>query len=119
MIMITTTSILKSIYESKEYKKHRYGVFSVDAFGYRKNDQPFQLRVREDKEVVILKAGDIKEAIDIIKQDIEAENYEQMNDNKTPWAGIRLLIADDKIKKHQKPDTDQGLVPSNRLVKRV
>lgn len=70
-----------------------------------------------NKEVVILKAEDIKEAINIIRQDIEAENYEQMNDNKTPWAGIRLLIADDKMKKYQKPDTDQGLVSSNRLVK--
>ena len=95
---------LKPIYESKEYKTNRYEALSVDAADIEK------LTISPDlggnKEAVILKPEDIKEALQIIKQDIEAEPYEQMNDDITPWANIRLLIADDKIKKYQKPDTE-------------
>ena len=97
---------LKPIYESQEYKKHRYDALTVDVADIEKMTIRPSIDAGGNKEAVILKPEDIKEAITIIRQDIEAETYEQMNDNITPWANIRLLMADDKMKKYQKLHTE-------------
>lgn len=96
---------LKPICESQEYKKFNYMALKVDASDVEK----ITIRPSLDAngEAIILNPEEIKEAINILRQDIEAETFEQMEDGKEPWANIRLLIADDKMKKYQRSYWEQ------------
>ncbi|AEG62044.1 DUF6449 domain-containing protein [Desulforamulus ruminis] len=99
---------LKPICESMEYKKFQYEVFKVDSPDVEKiTIRPAYSR--QDKKAVILDPEEINEAIEVLRQDIEDETYEQMTDNKVPWASIHLSIANDKLKKYLDlyPDMDR------------
>jgi ABC-2 type transport system permease protein len=87
----------KPIYESIEYKKMRNGVFSVNAADAEKITINPNMK---DKQAVILKPEDIKEAIEILQKEVKNESFEQMFDQKPQWAGINIMIADDKVKKY-------------------
>ncbi|ABO51743.1 hypothetical protein Dred_3241 [Desulforamulus reducens MI-1] len=101
------TQYLKPIYESKEYKKFYYDALRVAASDVEKMTIQPSLDRQDTKEAVILNPEEIKEALHILKQDIEAETYEQMTDHRTAWASIRLLISDDKMKKYRKGEMDK------------
>ncbi|MCT8977433.1 DUF6449 domain-containing protein [Clostridium sp. CX1] len=90
----------KPIYESKEFKNMKYDVFSLDSADVEK----ITLRQIGDsgigKGTVILKPEDIKEAIEVLKQDINNETYEQMKDDKPAWSEMSFMIAEGKLKKY-------------------
>lgn len=102
----------KPIYESKEYKRINYNAYKVDAADVEKMTIRPSLQTGNNKQTVILQPDEIREAINILKQDIDAENYETMIDNETSWAIISLLISDNKVKEYQKA----GLVHDSRNV---
>jgi hypothetical protein len=93
---------LKSIYESKEYKKNNYDILGVDPLDVEKIAIHPSLKI--DKQAVIIKPEDIKEAIEVIKQDINSETYENMNTSNASWAEMTLMISENKLKKYPKLD---------------
>lgn len=93
---------LKPIYESKEYKKNNYDVLGVDPLDVEKITINPSMKI--NKQAVIIKPEDIKEAIEVIKQDINSETYENMNTSNAPWAEMEFMISDNKLKKYPKLD---------------
>lgn len=88
----------KPIYESKEFKNMRYEIFSLHSSDVEKIT--LHSTTNPSKETVILKPEDIKEAIEVLRQDINKETYEEMDDERSPWAEMSFMIANDKLKKY-------------------
>lgn len=91
----------KPIYESKEHKNMKYDVFSLNSSDVEKITFHPVFNMSKGGSV-ILKPEDIKEAIEVLKEDINKETYEQMDDRKSPWAELSFMIANDKLKKYPK-----------------
>lgn len=81
---------LKPIYEAKEYKKIKYPIFIVDSSDIKK----IQINPSYDfkKRTVITNPADIKEATEILKQDINNQNYEDMTDARRLGADLEFDI---------------------------
>lgn len=91
---------LKPICESKEYKKNSYDILGVDPLDVEKIT--INPPLKNNKQTVIIKPEDIKEAIEVIKQDINSETYENMSTSNASWAGMSFMISDNKLKKYPK-----------------
>lgn len=91
---------LKPIYESKEFKKNNYDVLGVEPLDVEKITINPSFKI--NKQAVIIKPEDIKEAVEVIKQDINSETYENMNASNASWAEMTLMISDNKLKKYPK-----------------
>ncbi|MBI6872028.1 DUF6449 domain-containing protein [Clostridium aciditolerans] len=91
---------LKPIYQCSEFKKNRYDILKADASDIEKITIHPSFGV--NKQSVIVKPEDIKEALDVLKQDISNETYEDMDNKKTGWADISFMVASDKLDKYRK-----------------
>lgn len=91
----------KPIMESMQYKNSHYGVLRVDTSDVEKIS--ITPSMNSNKVAVIIKPEDIKEGLDVLKQDILNIKYEDMNAQMTPWANIHLTITDNKINKYSDP----------------
>lgn len=91
----------KTIYESSEYKKINYDIMTIDNSDVEKLDIYPRYGVQKNH-VSIVDPKEIKEAIEVLKQDAANESYEQMNDGREAWANMNLMIADDKVNKYDK-----------------
>lgn len=87
---------LKPIYESREYKEMYFNILQAQPADVDKITLWPEMRTGDYKEAVILDPGEIKEAVEIMQQDVMRATYEQMTGQREPWARISLLIADDK-----------------------
>ncbi len=89
---------LKPIYESKEYKKMNYEVLQVNALDIEKiTIHPF---ANIKGQTVIINPNDIKEAVDVLKKDINNETYEPNSEQIRPWANIEFMMDDNNLKKY-------------------
>lgn len=91
---------LKPIYQCSEFKKNRYDILKADASDIEKITIHPSFGV--NKQAVIIKPEDIKEALDVLKQDINNETYEDMDNKKVAWADISFMVAADKLDKYPK-----------------
>ncbi|NMM63278.1 ABC transporter permease [Clostridium sp. P21] len=92
------TKYLKPIYESKEYKKMNYDILQVNSSDIEKITMcPY---VSINKQTVIIDPKDIKEAVEVLKQDISNETYEPDNEQIKPWSNIDFMIDDNNLKKY-------------------
>lgn len=91
---------LKPIYQCSEFKKNRYDILKADASDIEKITIHPSFGV--NKQSVIVKPEDIKEALDVLKQDINNETYEDMDNKKVAWADISFMVASDKLDKYPK-----------------
>ncbi|TYO95328.1 DUF6449 domain-containing protein [Desulfallas thermosapovorans] len=94
------TGFIKPIKESKEYKEMYYDILHVNPADVEKITLRPNMRTGGYKEAVILDPAEIKEAIDIMKQDVMRATYEQMTEEKEPWASISLLITENNVEKY-------------------
>ncbi|MBC2580731.1 DUF6449 domain-containing protein [Clostridium sp. DJ247] len=88
----------KPIYESNEYKSTTYDMLGVDVSDVEKIT--INPRLYVNKQAIIIKPEDIKEAMEVLKQDISNETYEDMSKNKADWADMTFIIQNDKLKKY-------------------
>ncbi|KAF1085021.1 hypothetical protein SPSYN_01157 [Sporotomaculum syntrophicum] len=88
---------LKPIYEAKEYKQAHYDVLQVNPADVEKITLRPNMRTDTYKEAVILNPVEIKEAIEVMQQDVLNKTYEQMTEQKVPWANVSMLIANNKL----------------------
>ncbi|MCT4507389.1 MAG: DUF6449 domain-containing protein [Tepidibacter sp.] len=97
---------LKSIYESKEYKKINNRIFDItDVDVDRIIISP---REPSNKQASIIDREDIKECIDILKNEINNQKYEDMIDNKMEWAHIDISLKEDKNRKEEDENFIEG-----------
>lgn len=90
---------LKHIYESKEYKRMKYPILTMDSSDIEKIDlNPYS----HGKEKIIVNPDDIKEAIELLRQEIINESYEQMNDDRKPWSNVDFIVSAKSTKKYEK-----------------
>lgn len=90
-------SFFKPIRESLEDKKMTNEVLNITPMDVEKIIiSPNSL----NRQAVILKPSDIKEAIEVLSQDVKDETYDNMKDRRVPWANIEIMISDNKIKKY-------------------
>ncbi|WP_254118962.1 DUF6449 domain-containing protein [Bacillus sp. FJAT-29790] len=82
------------IYESKEYKMKTNEIFQV------KDEQVDRISILTygpiDKRVVIAAPSEIKEVIEVLKDDVDSATFEQIIDEKEGYATIELLLSDKK-----------------------
>ncbi|WPC40464.1 DUF6449 domain-containing protein [Clostridium sp. JS66] len=105
------TKYLKPIYESKEYKKMHYDILQVNSSDIEKiTIHPFG---NINKQTVIINQNDIKEAVDILKQDINNESYESSNERIKPWADVEFMIDDNNFKKYSQLIDERNNMESN------
>lgn len=85
---------LKPIYESREYKKMNYKIFDVNDLDVDK----ITIRPVENgnKVTSITDKKDIKECLEILKDEINNQKYEEMIDKKVDWADINISLIDNK-----------------------
>ncbi len=80
---------LKPIYESKEYKVDHYPVLNAEADTIR------MIEIRpthgSGKEAIIVDQEHIAEAVNILKQEVINETYEEMIDPRASWASVRMV----------------------------
>ncbi|AWI04239.1 DUF6449 domain-containing protein [Clostridium drakei] len=92
------TKYLKPIYEAKEYKKMNYDILQVNSSEIEKIIiHPF---ANIKGQTVIINPNDIKEAIDVLKKDIDNETYESNSEQIRPWANIEFMMDDNNFKKY-------------------
>ena len=87
---------IKPIYEAVEYKE----IYS-DLLNAKASDiQIIRLSPAAglNKGMAITEPADIAEALQALKADIYAESYEQMTDDKTPWAYMEMAVSPDSVK---------------------
>lgn len=84
---------LKPIYESKEYKIMHSRILSTD---YSSIDKISTRLNYSNKSVSITNPAEIKEAIEILKNEALNETYEDMINSRDPWSHISILLAEDK-----------------------
>ncbi|MED3572302.1 DUF6449 domain-containing protein [Cytobacillus praedii] len=84
----------KLIQESDEYKRVTNGIFKV------KEDQIEKITIRPfgpiEKKAVIVDPKDMKEAIAVLKDEINASTYEETIDNRDPLASIEIRQKNEK-----------------------
>ncbi|GCD10820.1 DUF6449 domain-containing protein [Clostridium tagluense] len=84
---------LKPIYESKKYKEIHNIILSTDSSSIDKiSINPNQT----NKNVTITNPIQIKEAINILKNEASNETYEDIVDSRADWANINILLSNDK-----------------------
>jgi ABC-2 type transport system permease protein len=84
---------LKPIYESLEYKKMHWDILNINHTSVDK------IRISPDfssKELSLTDPTDIKEAVEILKNEKLDETYEQMQDERAEWATIDILLNNDE-----------------------
>lgn len=90
---------LKPICESKEYKKVKYPILNIASSDIEKIQlSPYN----RGKERVIVNPSDIKEAIELLRQEIINENYEQIDDERKPWSNVDFMVSAKSTKKYEK-----------------
>jgi len=93
---------LKPIYEANEYKQTHYDIMQVNPDDVEKITLRPNTNTDTYKEAVILNPVEIKEAIEVMQQDVLNKTYEQMTERKEPWANISILIASNKLNNYPK-----------------
>jgi ABC-2 type transport system permease protein len=83
---------LKPIYESKEYKKMHNNILNND---YSSIDK-ISINSSKNKNTIITNPIEIKEAIEILKNEVLNETYEDIIDSRDVWTDINILLSDDK-----------------------
>ena len=81
---------LKPIYESKKYKKIHNSILNTD---YSSIDKISINEQYTRKAVTITNPREIKEAIEILKNEALNETYEDIVDSRTEWANINILLS--------------------------
>ncbi|MBZ9622420.1 DUF6449 domain-containing protein [Clostridium sp. FP2] len=84
---------LKPIYESKEYKNNHNSILNTD---YRSIDKILINPDHTNKNVTITNPIQIKEAINILKNEASNETYEDIVDSRAEWENINILLSNDK-----------------------
>ncbi len=96
---------LKPVYESYEHKLLNYGIVRVNPETIEKLVfEPYGMH-KSSKPVSITEPSHIKEAVDILKQEIITASYEDMNYKRAPWASIKVAVA----RPHDKEYADGSL----------
>ncbi|WP_099187491.1 DUF6449 domain-containing protein [Tepidibacter mesophilus] len=85
---------LKPIYESKEYKKINNRIFDI-------NDSDIEkITIRptgnSNKVTSITNQEEIEECLELLKDEINNQKYEEMTDNKVYWADIDVSLVENK-----------------------
>lgn len=91
----------KPVYESREYKDMYYGILKVDSQDIQKLTFRKYLNSPYEKEAYIINQQYIKEFVNALKSDIINATYEDMNSNKDAWAGVDVLISNNKLNKYK------------------
>ncbi len=94
---------LKPIYESLEYKNHKFEVLRVNPVDAKLVDIRSQLG---NKRVSITDPQLIQEAIAVLQNDVKMQTYEEMSDARPPWGYIEITLP-----KTQNIDTEGGIWP--------
>jgi ABC-2 type transport system permease protein len=89
---------IKPIHESQEYKKMIYDVLNINPLDIEKITISSSTKI--NKQLVIIKPEDIKEAVEVLKQDVSNEKYEEMIAGNVPWGSIDFMVADNKLEKY-------------------
>ncbi len=107
---------LKPIYQSEEYKKIHYDILEVNPADVEKITLRPNMSAGKYKEAVILDPAAIEEVTEIMKQDVMNKTYEQMTEQKEPWASVSMLIDNNKLNNYPKlsetidqPDRDKQI----------
>ena len=88
---------LKPIYESKEYKKMHNNVLNID---YNSSIDKISINSGyTDKNVTIRNPREIKEAIDILKNEALNETYKDIINSSDVWGNINISLSD--VKKYK------------------
>jgi len=93
---------LKPIFGAKEYKQMHYDVLQVNPADVEKITLRPNTNTDTYKEAVILNPVEIKEVIEVMQQDVLNKTYEQMTEQKVPWANISILIANNRLNNYPK-----------------
>ncbi|QXM05666.1 hypothetical protein [Crassaminicella indica] len=94
---------IKKIYESKEYKIINNKIFSTDVNNI---DCIYIEAYNVDRQITIFNQNEIKEFVDILKEDIINQTYEEMNSNQAKWAEIRIVYPKNLEKASYKQKDD-------------
>lgn len=80
---------IKKIYNSEEYKKSYHAIFNLDLskVDYIEINPDYHM----NRNVKIINDKEIKELMEVIKEDIQDETYEEYNSNIAPWATITFI----------------------------
>lgn len=84
---------LKTMYESKEYKKINFDILKVDTSSV---DKITISPIITSKDLNLVNPSEIKEVVDILKNVTLNKTYEEMQDIRQPWGTIDLLLSNDK-----------------------
>lgn len=85
---------LKPIYESKEYKKMNYRIFDMNHSDVDKiTVRPIE---NSNKMTSITDQEDIKECLEILRDEINNQKYEEMTSKKVDWADINISLIENK-----------------------
>lgn len=85
---------LKPIYESKEYKKINNRIFDVNDSDIEKiTIRPVE---NSNKVTYITDKEEIRECLEILKDEINNQKYEDMIDKKAEWADIDISLIENK-----------------------
>ncbi len=93
------TEQFKPIYESLEYKTHKYEVLRINPMDAKLVDIRSQVG---NKRVSITDPQLIQEAIAVLQNDIKMQSYEEMTDTKPPWGHVEITLPGEQ--------TDTGAV---------
>ncbi|WFD11490.1 DUF6449 domain-containing protein [Tepidibacter hydrothermalis] len=93
---------LKPIYESKEYKEMHNRIFDVNDSDIEKiTIRPVE---NSNKVTYITDKEEIRECLEILKDEINNQKYEDMIDKKAAWADIDISLVENK-----KDDNEDGI----------
>ncbi|MFZ5351944.1 MAG: DUF6449 domain-containing protein [Bacillota bacterium] len=87
---------LKPIFESQEHKLLYNKILELDPKRVEKLVIESNFIYRKSKSVTLIKPDEVKEALEILKEEILGAAYEDMNESIVPWAGIKVVLSDSK-----------------------
>ncbi|MEJ8553133.1 DUF6449 domain-containing protein [Tepidibacter sp. Z1-5] len=96
---------LKPIYESKEYKKMKNRIFDVN------NSDVEKITIRpvenSNKVTYITDKQEIRECLEILKNEINNQKYEDMIDKKEDWSDIDISLIENKKDNNEDSEEDK------------